>query len=129
MNLEKLRRSCEKSDYQFYKNIVVRIARLLEPTLTVPEAIAIADILHMFEITFSDGFVLNSNNPEAVFGRSEAAIVIACICDTPDHDWKWWKTRISPVNPAEFREERFELTQQRMLGRILLHQDVISIGT
>ena len=68
--------------------------------------IALVHLLHLHEIAFADGYVLNGDDFQSAFGLSDAAMVVSHLCSNPQESWQWWRTAASPGSLSSDRMER-----------------------
>lgn len=119
MNLGKIRAS-EFGDSRFLKDVTRRLSRILSP-LSREDGEVLGHILHIYQFQFADGLVVNGNDETSMIGRSDAAVILAALCEDVDEDWQWWRSRISP---SHLNVEEFNRRLERLLGKILTHESI-----
>jgi hypothetical protein len=119
MNLQKLLDACggPGKDFDYLKEIAVRLEKVLGSWLTLPECIALMNILAYYSFKYDDGFMISDErDPNKIVGLSDAAAIVACFCREPDRDWYQFKVEYPAYNKEN---KEYEILFNEMLSRIL----------
>ena len=85
-------------------NVAERIGQILEPLeWNTDRAVALGHILHLYEIRCADGFIMNGDSEESILGYSDAAKILARICDNPRRTWEHWHSTLPSASEVSSR--------------------------
>lgn len=102
--------------------VLQEVVRRLRPIVadwewSVEAGVTLVEILHLCEIAFSDGFVINGDEHVTTLGRAGACWVVASVArDAEKHDWKWWSRRAHTRRDIVYPEGFFDQLVKRLAG-------------
>lgn len=79
-------------EFDYPKEVVARLVRVLSDQLTLVQSIALMDILTSYTFLYDDGFIINNKRDLIqIIGFADAAAIVATFWDDPERDWEWFK--------------------------------------
>jgi hypothetical protein len=120
-------RACPPERLKFFECAANHLEDVVGDVRSKVEGLALMGILYLQRIQFADGVVLNGDTDEEnLLGRSEAAILVSCLCSNPDQDWLWWRSEESFAGKDLVDEYRKRY--ESLSARIAAHPTVAAVS-